>query len=481
MQCTNGDDRPTTGRMVAGNPRSRARGWARFVTVAVAVALLATVTACGSRASGSDGAASGNGLGTTGSTSGGPTSTGGSDTSKFGTIANPCSATKATGAAATATPGVTDSTIKIGVISDKKNAITPVPTIGIEESTKAFVDYCNANGGINGRKLVLKTYDAQIAQLEGVTKSACDAGLFALVGDGAVLDQQGITTREKCGLPEIAAYSATPERSSSKDFFQGVPGTLPAKFNVGPCRYIAGKFPDAVTKAAVVYVNLGASAARALATAEACEKEGFKFVAKIPVDFGVKDYKPVVSEMKGKGVKYLTVVSVVPETTALLREMKQQDVKVDVLDLGQQYYDEALLQEPTAEGAFVLTNTTPFSETDSTPALKTYTEWLTKVGNVQPTSLGVQAFSAGMLFATATKTLGNSITRAGLVAAVKNITKWDGGGLQMEADPGGNVQNTCFLYLQVTDAKFERAFPDKGFDCDPSYLASIAPHTATNP
>lgn len=51
----------------------------------------------------------------------------------------------------------------------------------------------------------------------------------------------------------------------------------------------------------------------------------------------------------------------------------------------------------------------------------------------------------------------------------------------MEADPGGNVQNTCFLYLQVTDAKFERAFPDKGFDCDPSYLASIAPHTATNP
>ncbi len=152
-----------------------------------------------------------------------------------------------------------------------------MPTIGIQEGMQAFVNYCNSLGGINGRQLVLKPYDAAIFKTDDVTKEACNDNLFALVGYGAVQDQLGIPTRVKCcGLPEIAAYAATTTRSGSPNFFQPIPGTLDGKYNDGPCKYIKSQFPDAITKAAAVYTNVDASKNRALALAVACEKVGFR-------------------------------------------------------------------------------------------------------------------------------------------------------------------------------------------------------------
>jgi ABC-type branched-subunit amino acid transport system substrate-binding protein len=445
-------------------------------TVAVLICLL-FVAACGSRvdtsatapvATGGGPAAGGGAEGT----GGGGSAPAAEDGSKVGTLDNPCSAEKAEGAGPTDTPGVTDTEIRIGVISDRKNDLVPVPTIGVEEATEAFVAFCNDSGGINGRKLVLKKYDSQILRTEEVTKQACADNLFALVGDGGVQDQTGITTRVDCGLPEVAAYSATSERSISDLFFQGVPGTQPDKFNAGPCKFMAKRFPQAVKKAGMMYTDVAASSLRGQATVEACETAGYEYVAEIASAFGEKNYAPAVTELKEKGVRLLTVISVVPDTSAILREAQKQDLELDVVDLGQQYYDPAFAEEPAADGAFVLTNTTPFTETDSTPALQVYDKWMEEVGGPK-TSLGVQAFSAGLLFATAADSIGSDLTRDSLVAALEDIHEWDAGGLQLLADPGANKHNDCFLYLQIKDKDFVRAFPKKGFSCDPDNVVTL--------
>lgn len=469
------------------------------------LALLCVLTlvaaACGSRLSGSElrtgagaggGTASGTGSGS-GSGGGNTTSTGGSGSTSdagagtVGTLKAPCGKKGAGGASASSAPagqvppagptvpGVTADKIRIGVISDKKNDITPVPTIGIEESVKGFVNYCNSLGGINGRTLVLSTYDSGIVKTDDVTKTACGDNLFALVGSGSVQDQQGVDTRVGCGLPEVGAYSATSQRASSKDFYQPVPATYADKFNVGPCKYIAKTFPKAVKKAAIVYTDVAASKDRALATVEACEKNaGFKFVVKKGLSFGEKNFGPVVDEMKSQGVEYFTIVSVVPDTLALLAAMQQQDLKPQVVDLGQQYYDDAMLKPQASDGAYVLTNTTPFAEAGDTPALKVYEKW-TKDAGGQFTSLGVQAFSAGLMFAQAMSTLGDNVTREGLVKALKTIKEWDGGGLQMKTDPGDGTLNSCFLYLKISSGQFVREFPKKGFACDPKNVVPITP------
>ncbi len=397
----------------------------------------------------------------------------GPDSAELGTIANPCSGEVAEGEAPADTPGVTDDTIRIGVISDKENPAVPLPTVGIEESVKAFVELCNAAGGIDGRTLELQTYDSEISRTEEVTNAACRDDLFALVGDGSVQDQQGVTTREECGLPEVAGYAATSTRAQSKDFFSPIPANDPMSMNAGFCQYIAEQFPDAVTKAAMVYSDLPAASVRGRQIIDGCEgAAGYEYVVERAQGIGDTNYNATVADMKAKGVKYLTAVSATSETLALLEEVQTQGLELEVLDLGQQYYDKALADSGLAEGAFVLTNTAPFSEAGDIPMLQLYLDSMAEVGagDDKVTTLGVQSFSAGLLFATAADALGNDLTREALLTELEGITSWDGGGLHMETNPGERQITDCFLYLTVTDGEFVREHPDDGFDCDPDHL-----------
>jgi len=104
--------------------------------------------------------------------------------------------------------GVTDTTITVGVISDKSGVVA-VPTAGIDGSVDAFVEFCNSLGGINGRRLVLKHYDSKILNEGDAMKQACDDDIFALFGSGSVQDDQGALTMVQCKLVEVAAYTAT--------------------------------------------------------------------------------------------------------------------------------------------------------------------------------------------------------------------------------------------------------------------------------
>ena len=64
-----------------------------------------------------------------------------------------------------------------------------------------------------------------------------------------------------------------------------------------------------------------------------------------------------------------------------------------------------------------------------------------------PTGLGVQAFSAGLLFARAASNAGADLTRETLVAEVQKIDEWDGGGLHGITNP---AENTAKVDLTVT-------------------------------
>ena len=77
----------------------------------------------------------------------------------------------------------------------------------------------------------------------------------------------------------------------------------------------------------------------------------------------------------------------------------------------------------------------------------------------QPVELGVQAFSAGLLFATAAKKAGPDLTRDKLIATLKEIHAWDGGGLHGPADVGAKKPAFCFVMMKVADGAFSRVYP----------------------
>jgi hypothetical protein len=157
----------------------------------------------------------------------------------------------------------------------------------------------------------------------------------------------------------------------------------------------------------------------------------------------------------------------------LLRDLRVQGFDPEVIELGQQYYGPDLLAEPAAEGAIVQLSIVPFEEAEASPALRAYLdayEASAGEGAPAPTALGVNAFSAGLLFATAAASLGDDLTRPKLLDALRRIEDWDGGGLHAPSSPGGRGMSPCFASVQVRDGTFERVHPagTAAFACDPA-------------
>lgn len=433
---------------------------------ALLVALSVLVAACGTRESGPP---PGGGEGTNAAT---PTTTapaGVGEKDKVGTLRAACgSGHPARGAT---DKGVSDTTITIGVISDKSGVVA-VPTAGIDGSVDAFVEFCNGLGGINGRRLVLRHYDSKILGEGEVMRQACDDDIFALVGSGSVQDDQGAVTMVQCNLVEVAAYTATYVKGLSPRVFSPVPNPGD-EYTVGPGKFIAEHFPDAVKKAAILWPNLPVGRTQAARQVDAFEQAaGFDFVHANPTDVLVQNWGPIVSTLESKHVEWITDVTTLTEMEHLLQAMSDAAWKPTVVDLGQQYYDQSLPGKPGTEGALVLTNTVPFEEAGRRPALRVYLRWLKQASpRTPPTTLGVQAFSAGLLFAQAARALGSDLTRDGLIDQLEKIKRWDGGGLQAPANPGDNEGLRCFLYMQVKGSKFVRYWPKtptsgtNGFDC----------------
>ena len=180
------------------------RRLASLIAMVTALALLAG--ACGTRLSDQEieaAAGSQNGA-ATGSASSGPSTTpeGGAT---FGTIASPCGPGNAKGATDV---GVTDSEIHIVTIADPGNTAKPGLNQGVFDSMSAFEKWCNDQGGINGRRLVVEQRDAGLFEYATQVKYACENAV-SLVGGIGALDDLGAQDQVNCGLPNVPAAAVT--------------------------------------------------------------------------------------------------------------------------------------------------------------------------------------------------------------------------------------------------------------------------------
>ena len=262
-------------------------GW---VTGLMVIALAAA--ACGG--SHSNGASTGS----TGATSA-PTTA--AAAAKFGTLASPCGPGSAKGAT---DKGVTDASITIGYGDDAGYAAAPGLDKEMGDAVAAMIKWCNAQGGINGRKVVGNYYDAKVLQITQAMTQACDDKVFMLVGQGFVVDSAQEQIRIGCKLATIAGYSVSTVFAHGSGMQQPVPNPgdeVPdsAAFQV------ARRFPDAVTKAALVYAKYPPTQETRDKEAAGYVKAGWKFLNCDQV-YGIggeSDWKPFASALKSCGAQ----------------------------------------------------------------------------------------------------------------------------------------------------------------------------------
>jgi ABC-type branched-subunit amino acid transport system substrate-binding protein len=452
----------------------------RAVALAFVLALLGT--ACGTRLSDEEieaaagaGSASADGRATTRPAPG-------ADGRQFGSLPSPCGPGDASGATDI---GVTDTEIRIVTIADPGNTAKPGLNQGVFDSMRAFEQWCNEQGGINGREVVVEQRDALLFEYGTQVSYACDNAL-ALVGGIGALDDLGAQTQVDCALPNIPAAAVSPLQTEADFTYQPLPNPV-NKYMVGPARWTAGRYPDAITNAAGLRSQLSVTESQSDRLIEAYEQVGYDFTYIEAQAIGDSNWTPIVIAMQNRNIGFMTLTSSFEEILPLQNELALQGFEPEVTELETNFYNAKYPEQAgsVADGTFVRLTAFPFEEADRNPATAEYLETLADtVPGSQPELLGVQAFSAALLWATAVKELGSNVTRAGLAEKLSGIHEWDGGGLHGTSDPGSNEPSPCFVMMKVEDGGFVREYPKEdddaevyadggGFDCSPDNITTL--------
>lgn len=445
----------------------------------VAVVALVTV-GCGDRGSDSSGGVAG------GSSTTAPTTAPTAAAGDWGDLKGVCGAKEKGGeVAADDNQGVSADTIKLGTIADPGFAGRLGLNQELFDAGDAFVEWCNAAGGINGKKLELTKHDAALSDYQPVMEDACKTD-FAMVGGGALQDNLWPTVGAACGLIDIPGFSVTAQKAglagedpTASRSVQPVPNPGD-RYPVGPAQIIADKYPGTEDHLGFLYGDFQTTIDQKVKERQAFEKAGFTVVQDTAYNIGGEsNWKPFATALESDGVTFMKFIGEGANAGNLEQAMKQVGYVPKVRYYETNFYDQTFLDAAgdAAEGAFIGTAYIPMEEAADHPATQLYLDNLDKTGGKKAV-LGIQSTSAWLLFATLAKACDqdNDLTRDCILKGAKKVTEWTGGGLHAPTSPATNEGAQCFVVLQVKDGKFTRWTPtDEDFSCNPDYVVSVKP------
>ena len=440
-----------------------------FRWLAVIVALVLVAGAC----SRSDAKGNGNGSNTSAATTG----TGGAKSADFGDLKDVCQGGKPSGSPA---QGVTPTEIKIATLSDPGFVGRPGLNQELFDTADVFSAWCNDRGGINGRKIAVDKRDAALTETKAQMTASC-AEDFMTVGGGTVFDQDGVKTRLACLMPDIAGYAVSPEARGADLLVQPVPNsvtTLPS----GDLKWLQKKFPDGAKNYGVLTGDVATTRVVADQTHEMADSLGWHNVYNdVYPSLGVQDWTPYAQNLQSKGVKGLIWVGEPEFLAKLLQAMNNIGYKPDFIRTDANHYDAKLIdngQDAIKDNVYIRSVFYPFEQAKAGTATKQYLDAFAqyKPDGKNRTYLGLQAFSAWLLFAQSAKECGNDLTRKCVYDNAKKVTSWTGGGLHGEQNPGAGTPPTCFTVEVATPNGFKLADvqPNRGiFHCNPKDLYKL--------
>ena len=362
--------------------------------------------------------------------------------------------------------GVAPDAITVGVVADVSGVRALFRSNW--EAMQAFAAYCNAQGGISGRRLDVRLFDTNVFQHRRTITDACTS-VFALVGSAAAFDGDGSSVETDCGIPDVPALVAEPAHERLPTVVAPLPNPQ-RLYLVGPLRYLARIAPAAVRRAAIAYLDVGVTAVRAARQVEASRDVGYRFTSidPVPALTTPADLDKVAARIVRRNAQYVTVQGGISDLAGLQTALAARHYRPKIVDAGPLFYDPRYPSTAgaAADGTYVLTQTTPFEDAAQVPELARYVDWLQRtVPGAAPTAQGVRSWSAGLLFAEAARRASAHLDRTTLLARLRAVHAWDGNGIQIPADPGAGRASTCFAYVRVEGGGFQRAYPDRGFAC----------------
>jgi ABC-type branched-subunit amino acid transport system substrate-binding protein len=414
---------------------------------------------------------------------------------RFGDMASPCGPSVG-GKKITLDPaeaGTGTDKLYVGVANERTAEARPGLLEELWDTSVAFAKWCNAQGGIGGLEVVPVDLDGQLFKVEHAMTNACTS-VFALAGGAYGQDNQVFTGKDgsdfhKCKLIAFPALTVSTDFSDANGVVQALANHGYVK-SVSWLEDLKKLYPKQVQKTLVTYpegldsVKVNAQQVKAVA-----EKAGFGLLDDVTFKVLNNDFSVTAQKIIDEGATSVSYISETEGFAALAAELKTKGYK-GILWADTALYDPKVVttRGPAAvEGALVRVTGHPFEEAARWPAIRQFLDIVKQYGPAgsQPTALGVQSFSASLLFARSVvdcaKVNGGKVTRQCTVEAAKRISSWDAGGMHAAYDISGKSTMSCSMWLQIKDGKYTRLYPklgstddtEAGFHCDPHGLVPI--------
>ncbi len=369
-------------------------------------------------------------------------------------------------------PGITPTRVRISVIADDPDVVRGV---------RAWASAANRRDGLAGREIRVRseTVASEADYAEAVARACTDS--FAVVGSDSAFDAD--ITAFECGIPEVAtrltdvahrllptSYAVIPERTGIE--------------RIGAFRYLL----DNVDGCCAEYTLLPTEdpeRSATLASAEAANAIGFTTagMADVAPEASDDDYEAVVQDLVANAVTFVRSGLGLDSTVALrvAAAATPGTETIPVWYCDDRCYDDDLVERGGAavDGQYVDIAVNPFSDKEDVPAIRPYIRAVRRAGQ-QPSGHGLEAYTAGLLFEEAARTVTDAhgddgLTRARLLETLATIRDFTADGILGPTNVADREPNGCFALLRVEDGEFTRAYPTEPgiLDCAEGNLRSV--------
>ena len=331
--------------------------------------------------------------------------------------------------------GVTDSQILLG----QSVALSgPAEQLGkdMQLGANLYFNYVNSRGGVNGRKIVLKTLDDGYEPpraVENTKKLINDDKVFALFGYvGTPTSNAVLPIFTEAKVPFVGAFTGAE--------------SLRAPFNRNIFNVRASYFDEteaivqhltamSVNNIAIFYQNDGYGQAGLAGMERAMKKRNLQLSARATVERNTVEVAKAVEEIKKAQPQAVVMISAYKSCAAFIKEMKRAGANPtfwNVSFVG----SKALAKELDKEGRGVqISQVVPFPWDSSIPIVKEYRALLDEA-KADPGFGTLEGFIAAKVMVEGLRRAGKNLSRDNFMRAMESIQDYDVGGFKVTFGPG---------------------------------------------
>jgi branched-chain amino acid transport system substrate-binding protein len=377
----------------------------------------------------------------------------------------------AASAATAAEVGVTDTAIKLGVITEVTGPFAFFGR-GVKDGWTLYIEEVNAAGGVNGRKIELVMGDEQASGAKAIaaTKRLIEVDqVFALVGGGITPSTVPIIpVVNEAKVPFVVTITSNPKLTTPLSHYIFRPFNAPDDVNAHAMVEFALKHLNS-KKIAILNGSDEYGKGGADELALRLKAHGTAPVARETFSIGDTNFTSQLLRLKAASPEAVLIYGFAKEVSIILRQAKELGLdSAFVLSAGTSGALFVELAKENAVGAYNVWYAGPSLDAPTTPVTQMFwTKFRSRFPSYPagiPNLVDMTSYGGAMVFVEALKRAGRDLTREKFIAAMESIKDFGTGGLTNPASfsakqhqgsktirvykilPGGKTEFTNFIY-----------------------------------